>query len=134
MKPMILKTTAEQEFYTAERCHILECSNLPEDPEVSIAQARVEPGVTTRWHRLKDTTERYYILSGCGQMEVGDLPPQEVSAGDVVRIPPNCRQRMTNLGSDDLLFLAICSPRFVPEAYEDIADAGPEGRPEGSVP
>ncbi len=120
VKPMILKRTPEQEFYTDERCHILECSNLPDDPAVSIARARVEPGVTTQWHRLKDTTERYYILSGLGQVEVGDLPPQEVCTGDVVLIPPNCRQRMTNLGSDDLFFLAICSPRFVPEAYEDI--------------
>lgn len=123
MKPMILKTTPEQEFYTDEKCHILESSNLPDDPEVSIARARVEPGVTTRWHRLKDTSERYYILSGLGRVEVGELPPQEVCAGDVVLIPPNCRQRISNLGSDDLLFLAICSPRFVPEAYEDIENA-----------
>jgi len=128
VKPMILKTTPEQEFYTAERCHILECSNLPDDPEVSIARARVEPGVTTQWHRLKDTTERYYILSGRGRVEVGDLSPQEVSAGDVVLIPPNCRQRISNLGSDDLLFLAICSPRFVPEAYEDAEDAARHSR------
>ncbi|MBN2704403.1 MAG: cupin domain-containing protein [Pontiellaceae bacterium] len=119
---MIRKRTPEQEVYTDEQCHILECSNLPDDPEVSIARARVEPDVTTRWHRLKDTSERYYILSGRGRVEVGDLAPQEVSAGDVVLIPPNCRQRISNLGSDDLLFLAICSPRFVPEAYEDIED------------
>ncbi|MBN2685611.1 MAG: cupin domain-containing protein [Pontiellaceae bacterium] len=123
MNPMIIKPNPEQAFFTDEQCHILECSNLPDDPAVSIAQARVEPGVTTRWHRLKDTTERYYILSGCGQVEIGDLPPQEVSAGDVVLIPPNCRQRISNLGSDDLLFLAICSPRFVPEVYEDAEDA-----------
>lgn len=120
MNPMIIKLNPEQEFYTDEQCHILECSNFPDDPEVSIAQARVEPGVTTRWHRLKNTTERYYILSGRGRVEVGDLPPQEVCVGDVVLIPPNCRQRITNLGSDDLLFLAICSPRFMPQAYEEV--------------
>lgn len=108
------------EFYTPEKCYIVELSNTPDDPEVSIARARVAPGVTTRWHRVVGTTERYVILEGSGRAEIGDLPPQAVSAGDVVLIPPSCRQRITNLGSADLIFLAICTPRFRPEAYEDI--------------
>ena len=29
-------------------------------------------------------------------------------------------QRITNTGEDDLIFLAICSPRFVPDAYEPL--------------
>ena len=108
------------ERYTPERCHIVELSNSPADPEVSIARARVEPGVTTRWHRVLGTAERYVILEGRGRVEVGDLPPQEVGAGDVVLIPPSCRQRIANAGPGDLIFLAICTPRFRPEAYEDV--------------
>jgi mannose-6-phosphate isomerase-like protein (cupin superfamily) len=108
------------EFHTPEGCFINELSNIDADPEASIAQARVEPGKTTRWHRIKERTERYVILSGEGKMEVGNLPPQRVGPGDVVLIPPNCRQRITNMGGTDLLFLAVCTPRFLPEAYEDI--------------
>jgi mannose-6-phosphate isomerase-like protein (cupin superfamily) len=52
-------------------------------------------------------------------MEVGDWPAQEVQAGDVVMIPPSVRQRITNVGDSDLVFLAICMPRFRPEAYEE---------------
>ena len=55
-------------------------------------------------------------------VEVGDLGTREVSAGDVVLIPPSCRQRITNAGPGDLIFLAICTPRFRPEVYEDIDD------------
>lgn len=110
------------EFFTEERCHITELSNIEADPDVSIARARVEPGVATRWHRVNGTAERYVILEGVGLVEVGNLPPQKVSYGDVVLIPPSCRQRITNLGKNDLIFLAICSPRFRPEAYEDIED------------
>jgi oxalate decarboxylase/phosphoglucose isomerase-like protein (cupin superfamily) len=33
-----------------------------------------------------------------------------------------CRQRITNIGKDDLVFLAICTPRFSQDAYEDIDD------------
>lgn len=78
------------------------------------------PGVTTRWHRLSGTTERYVILRGEGRAEIGRLPPQIVRAGDVLLIPPGCPQRIANTGETDLVFLAICSPRFRPEVYEDI--------------
>jgi mannose-6-phosphate isomerase-like protein (cupin superfamily) len=107
-------------FYTAEGCHINELSNSDADREASIASARVSPGVVTRWHRLAGTTERYVILSGRGKVEVGNLAPQSVAPGDVVLIPSGCRQRITNTGDEDLIFLAICTPRFRPEAYEDI--------------
>ena len=116
------------EFYTAEGCYINEMSNNDADPEVSIARARVRPGVTTRWHRLAGTKERYVILAGAGKVEVGNLPAQTVAPGDVVLIPPGCRQRITSLGNEDLIFLAICSPRFRPEVYEDIdSDPMPTG-------
>ena len=117
---MIRRFDAGTEYYTDERCDILELSNAPDDPDASIARARVAPGVTTRWHRLKGTTERYVILEGRGRVEVGDELPAEVGAGDVVVIAPLCRQRITNVGKTDLLFLAICTPRFRPECYEDV--------------
>lgn len=104
----------------AEGCFITELSNSADDPDVSIARARVEPGVTTRRHRLKGITERYYIVSGKGRVEIGDLPPRVVNPGDVVLIPPMCPQRITNIGKEDLIFLAICSPRFTQKAYEDM--------------
>ena len=108
------------EYYTQERCYINELCNMPQDPEASIARARVAPGVVTRWHRLVATTERYVILEGRGRVEVGDLPPQKVGAGDVVVIPPSCPQRIANIGDMDLVFLAVCTPRFQPQAYVDL--------------
>ena len=120
MKETIKRIDASAELYTDERCHIIELSNTADDPDVSIARARVERGVTTRWHRLAGTTERYVIIEGRGRVEIGDLPPQDVGPGDVVIIPPGCRQRIANIGGDDLVFLAICTPRFRPENYEDI--------------
>jgi len=122
MRAPILRPHPEAEVLTDERCHILELSNDDGDPAMSIARARVEPGVTTRWHRVRDTAERYVILDGTGLVEVGDWPPQEVQAGDVVMIPPSVRQRIANVGESDLVFLAICTPRFRPEAYEDAED------------
>ncbi|MDD3813484.1 MAG: cupin domain-containing protein [Desulfocapsaceae bacterium] len=120
MKETIKQQDPGNEFYTAEGCHIVELSNSPDDPELSIARARVEPGVTTRWHRLTKTGERYLIVSGRGRVEIGELPAREVHPGDVVIIPPMCRQRITNIGPEDLVFLAICTPRFSIDDYEDV--------------
>lgn len=120
MKPIIQHYKPDDEFYFEERCYISELSNSDNDPDVSIARARVKPGVTTRWHRLEGIVERYVILEGSGKVEVGDLAPAELGPGDTVIIPELCPQRITNTGQDDLIFLAICSPRFRAEAYLDI--------------
>jgi mannose-6-phosphate isomerase-like protein (cupin superfamily) len=123
MKEAIKRFNPSTEFYTPEKCYIIEMSNSDDDPDASIARARVEPGVTTRWHRLVGITERYVILEGSALIEVGNLSTQELSVGDVVLIPPSCRQRITNSGKADLLFLAICTPRFRTEMYEDVDSA-----------
>ncbi|CAG7856163.1 hypothetical protein MCAMS1_00555 [biofilm metagenome] len=120
MEPEIISYQAKAEYFTDELCFINELSNRDSDPYVSIARARVKPGITTRWHRLHNTVERYVILEGEGLVEVGELPPQLVRYGDVVLIPAECRQRITNTGTTDLIFLAICTPRFKQEKYEDI--------------
>jgi mannose-6-phosphate isomerase-like protein (cupin superfamily) len=120
MKASIKKFRPDSEFFTPEQCYIIELSNSADDAEVSIAQARVLPKVSTRWHRVIGTTERYLIMQGKGLVEVGDLPAQEVTVGDVVIIPASCAQRITNTADEDLVFLAICSPRFQQSAYEDI--------------
>jgi len=120
MNPQIRLYTPSRVYYTEEHCHINELSNSASDEAVSIALARVAPGVTTRWHLLTGITERYVIQQGQGSVEVGELPAQSLGPHDVVLIPPGCRQRITNTGTEDLIFLAICSPRFLPGAYQDV--------------
>lgn len=113
---MIMKN---DEYYFQEGCFITELHNSPEDPALSVARARVEPGSTTRWHSLTGVHERYLILAGEGRVEIGDDPPRWVQPGEVVLIPPGCRQRITNTGETDLIFLAVCTPRFIPTIYHD---------------
>ena len=122
MPDHIKRLEPASEYFFREGCHIIEVSNSASDEAVSIARARVEPGVVTRWHRVTDTFERYVITHGKGEVEVGDQAATEVSSGDVVLIPPGARQRIRNTGSVDLEFLAICSPRFRIENYQEIDD------------
>ncbi len=109
----------KQEYYFKEGCYILEMWNDPDDADVSIARARVEPGKETRRHRLMGIAERHLILSGRGEARVGNNPPVLVAPGSVVVIPPGVDQSIHNTGSEDLVFLAICTPRFQPSAYSD---------------
>ena len=120
MKPGVNRFDPDREYYFAEGCFIIELSNSPADPDLSVARARLGPGCTTRWHRLEGISERYVLIEGTGRVEVGALAPVEVKPGDVVLIPAGERQRITNTGVDDLVFLALCTPRFVEEAYEDV--------------
>jgi mannose-6-phosphate isomerase-like protein (cupin superfamily) len=113
----IVKAVGTDEYYTSERCYISEISNSSDDENASIARARVASGVTTAWHKLQDVEERYLIISGKGLAEIGDLPPTGVSSGDIVLIPADTRQRITNIGKEDLVFYAICTPRFTEECY-----------------
>ena len=110
-----------KEFFTNERCHILEIlNNHDTSKSFSIARARVEPGVTTAWHRLSDITEYYYILEGEGLMEIGEDPGFEVKKNDLITIPNNKAQRIENTGEEDLIFLALCDPPFTDSNYEDL--------------
>ncbi len=122
MDPVISYRKNITPFYFEEGCWIEESWNRPEDTACSIALARVPVGGRTRWHRLRDVTERYVILSGAGLVEVGEEPATPVGEGDVVIIPPEVRQRITNTGQVELEFYAVCTPRFTPECYRDIDD------------
>ena len=121
MNKYLSKSDESKEFFTNERCHILEMlDNHNTQKPFSIARARVEPGVTTAWHRLSDITEYYYILSGSGIMEINEDDGFEVRVNDIVTIPANASQRIQNNGDEDLMFLAICNPPFTDANYEDL--------------
>lgn len=108
----IVKAFENSEEYSDEKCFISEIFNRTSNPELSIAKARVLPGVTTELHWLKDTEEKYFILSGNGEMEVDGKIVEMVQGNDLVIIPANTTQRIKNIGKDDLIFLCICTPKF----------------------
>jgi mannose-6-phosphate isomerase-like protein (cupin superfamily) len=110
---------AKPEVWTSERCFIAEIVNDEHWPEFSLARCRVEPGVTTALHALS-VHEFYVVEDGTGLMYVGDAPPFPVAAGDTVTISQHVSQRIRNTGSDDLVFLCVCTPRFSPDCYTSL--------------
>ena len=76
----------------------------------SLAHATLPVGQTSQPHSLK-TSEVYYILSGSGEMHIGD-ETQLVEPGDAVYIPPNARQFIHSCGSEPLVFICIVDPAW----------------------
>ena len=116
MEPRIVKANDLKEYLTPERCFIAE-NYSSTDSKVSIARAKVNPGVTTVTHHLEGVDEAYIITEGKGIMNVGNLEPTEVNVGDVVIIPAGTSQRITNTGKTDLIFYCICTPKFTEKCY-----------------
>ena len=114
MKPIIVKVNSLKEYSTDERCFVAENYS---NEAVSVARARVKPGVTTAAHHLKGATEIYLITRGKGLVNIDNLPPTKVGTGDVVVIPAGTSQKITNIGKTDLVFSCVCTPRFTPECY-----------------
>ena len=107
------------EFWTPERCFIQEILNDSSHPNSSLAVARVPPGVTTQLHRLNGTEETYIIKRGDGILEI-DGEKSELQLGDAIIIPAGASQKISNIGDEDLEFFCLCTPRFLPECYENL--------------
>ncbi len=107
------------EVYTSERCYIAEILNEPGYPEVSIARARVSPGITTRLHSVS-VLECYVIECGSGRMFLGDGEPFLVETDSVVTIPAHTPQKIENTGDEDLIFTCVCAPRWTTDCYSEL--------------
>jgi mannose-6-phosphate isomerase-like protein (cupin superfamily) len=123
MHSFVRRVDETAEFMTPERCWILEAWNNDKDAAVSIARARVAPGVTTQLHRLRGVDERYLIVAGSGLMKIGTLDLQKVGPGDVAFIPAGVPQQITSDGKIDLMFYCICTPPFRPGCYESLEES-----------
>ena len=115
-------STRTKEFNFKEGCYIEEWHNSAEDPDMSIARVRVEPNAETRLHSISDTSERYIILAGQAEVTVNQKR-RLVKEGDVVVIPAGVPQKIFNSLGEDLVFLAVCQPRFQENNYQDLEDA-----------
>ena len=101
------------EFITADGSTIRELLNHRNSlvRNQSLAEARLSPGCSTTPHHHPLAEEIYYILRGAGAMVVaGDH--QTVRAGDAIAIHPGQRHTITNIGTDELVFLCMCSPGY----------------------
>ena len=84
---------------------------------MSVAEAEVAPGRSTRLHRHPVAEEVYHILEGAGVLQLGE-ERMAVVPGDIIRIAPNQSHRIEAKSETPLRFLCICQPAYRDEDTE----------------
>ncbi len=79
----------------------------------SISQCIIEPGKSSRPHKLK-SSEIYFITKGQGVLHIDD-ESSDVTENQAAYIPPFSRQFIRNTGKTDLEFLCIVEPAWKQE-------------------
>lgn len=123
---MFIKDLAKCQYFKASDntslCELLHPGRDGPDLPYSIAHARLEPGESSLPHRLKTSSEVYFILVGEGEMHI-DSEQAEVGTGQAIVIPPGSWQHIRNTGRVDLEFLCIVHPIWRIEDEERLSGA-----------
>lgn len=100
------------EIVAADDCRLRELVHPDRDAlrvPYSLASASIEPGAATAAHRLTGEDELYYFVSGQGTIRIGEAV-RDVTRGDVVLVPRDVTQSVTNTGDRPLRWLNVVSP------------------------
>lgn len=123
---MLVRNLSECEpFIAGDHTQLRELLHPDKQPVAlgySLAHAVVPVGETSLDHALT-TSEVYYILSGQGEMHIGD-EVRAVGPGDAIYIPPQARQFIHNTGQEPLVFLCIVDPAWQPEQETVYGNSG----------
>jgi mannose-6-phosphate isomerase-like protein (cupin superfamily) len=124
---MIIKDLANCGYMSAADntylCELLHPGREELDLPFSIAHAIMQPGAASLPHRLKTSSEVYFILEGEGEMHI-DSEKEAVRAGQAILIPPGSWQHIRNTGGFSLKFICIVNPFWRAEDEEVEKDAG----------
>jgi mannose-6-phosphate isomerase-like protein (cupin superfamily) len=117
LSSMIIKDIHQGHYFIAgdqtllsELLHPARCDATIDVP-YSLAHASLRPGEESLRHRLKTSSEVYYILSGTGRMKINE-EEEEIRAGQAIYVSPSHWQSLKNIGATDLCFLCIVHPQW----------------------
>lgn len=117
---MIMKDCTKGSFINASDdttlCELFHPSKHPQAALLpySLAYAKIQPGKSSRPHRIHTSSELYFILQGQARMHI-DEESTPVMAGQAILVPPGVLQYLENQGSSELIFLCIVSPPWDPK-------------------
>lgn len=122
---MLIKDPENSHYFRASDnthlCELLSPAREGLELSYSIAHAMLEPGSKSLPHRLKNSSELYFILEGEGLMYI-DSEKARVRSGQAIFIPPGSWQHIRNTGEGYLKFICIVSPPW--RADDEEVDKG----------
>ena len=121
VQKMFIKDLAKCRYFQAADntciCELLHPGRERLDLPFSIAHAILQPGAASLPHKLKTSSEVYFILEGEGEMYI-DSEKAAVRAGQAILIPPGSWQHIRNTGGFYLKFICIVNPFWRTEDEE----------------
>ena len=75
-----------------------------------MAHGTIEPGGTASRHQHETEWQVFMLLEGEGRLELGTEPPQTITAGAIVRIPPRTPHLFEVTGDRPVKLIVIYSP------------------------
>lgn len=120
---IVVKDTEELVHFTAgDLCSLAEVLH-PKNEDLpfsgfSLSHAKILPYGRTIPHRMKKSSEVYWIIDGGGTLFINGTPV-ELKKGRAVLVPPSGEQYVVNDGDKNLEFLCIVSPPW-DESDEEI--------------
>lgn len=118
---MIIRDSAKCRYFLAADntliCELLHPGREGLDLPYSIAHAVLQPGAASLPHRLKTSSEVYFIQEGEGEMHI-DTERSLVRAGQAILIPPGSWQYIRNTGDITLKIICMVSPSWRAEDEE----------------
>jgi mannose-6-phosphate isomerase-like protein (cupin superfamily) len=116
---MIRRLADCQEFLAGDRTNLRELlhpARAPIEIGYSLAHGTLEPGASSRRHRLA-ATEVYYFMGGQGIFHAGE-EASTVQAGTAVYVPRGVVQWVENTGGEQLEFLCLVEPAWTAQREE----------------
>jgi mannose-6-phosphate isomerase-like protein (cupin superfamily) len=82
-------------------------SGPPETRSIKSGLVTLSPGKSIGLHSTKSNEEVIVPLAGCGQLQIGDHDPIELSTDVIAYVPPQTEHDVINTGSIDLRYIFI---------------------------
>ena len=103
-------------YITKDKSEIRELIHPEHHPvtNLSLAEARIQPGKSTEAHRHNETEEIYHVTAGSGEMTVNaDKFP--INKGDTILLKKGDVHSVTNTSADTLIIICACAPPYTHE-------------------
>lgn len=84
---------------------------------IEVVHGTLEPGGTAQRHKHRTEWQIIILQEGEALLEIGDAPRQILTAGSVVRIPPDTPHYFEVTGNEPARVIVIYSPPLGPEGF-----------------
>ncbi|MBW4062194.1 cupin domain-containing protein [Candidatus Saccharibacteria bacterium] len=89
-----------------------------DEPELSLAEVRIEPGSRFPFHRFAGGPEQFRVMTGACRLMFLTENPVDLVVGHYISIPPGVWFSITTVGDEPVVFVVANAPAFTVDGCE----------------